>query len=282
MRELRDRVALVTGGASGIGRALAQRFAADGMRIVLADVEAAPLAETVAELEAGGAEVLGVEADVSVAADVDAVRDRALAAFGAVHVVCNNAGVGGGSIVDAPLALWDWTIGVNLMGVVHGVHTFLPLLLEQDEGHIVNTASLAGLGGVAGLGIYCTTKFAVVGLSESLHYDLEARGSAVGVSVLCPGFVQTRIGESARNAPASVADWVERPDAQATAEFAQALAAAGIPPEVVADAVRDAIVDRTFFVVPHEHVAVATTRARADWMAGGGPPKMDPSRAVQP
>lgn len=282
MDELRDRVALVTGGASGIGRALAQRFAAEGMRLVLADVEAAPLAATVAELAADGAEVIGVEADVAVAADVEAVRDRALAAFGAVHVVCNNAGVGGGSIVDAPLALWEWTIGVNLMGVVHGVHTFLPLLLEQDDGHIVNTASLAGLGGVAGLGIYCTTKFAVVGLSESLHYDLGARGSAVGVSVLCPGFVQTRIGESNRNAPAAVADWVERPDAQATADFAQALAAAGIPPEVVADAVRDAIVDRRFFVVPHEHVAVATTRARADWMAGREPPRMDPSRAVQP
>jgi NAD(P)-dependent dehydrogenase (short-subunit alcohol dehydrogenase family) len=282
MEQLEGRVAVVTGGASGIGRALAQRFAADGMRLVLADVEAAPLAATVAELEAGGAEVVGVEADVSVAADVDGVRERALRAFGAVHVVCNNAGVGGGSIVDAPLALWEWTIGVNLMGVVHGVHTFLPLLLEQDEGHIVNTASLAGLGGVAGLGIYCTTKFAVVGLSESLHHDLAARGSAVGVSVLCPGFVQTRIGESNRNAPAAVAAWTDTPDARVTAEVAQALAAAGIPPEVVADAVRDAIVDRTFFVVPHEHAAVATTKARAEWMVGGEPPAVDPSRALQP
>jgi len=168
------------------------------------------------------------------------------------------------------------------MGVVHGVHTFLPLLLEQDEGHIVNTASLAGLGGVAGLGIYCTTKFAVVGLSESLHHDLVARGSNVGVSVLCPGFVQTRIGESNRNAPPTVAEWAQRPEAQATAEFAQALTAAGIAPEVVADAVRDAIIDGTFFVLPHEHAAVATTRARADWMAGGEPPSMDPTRAVQP
>jgi NAD(P)-dependent dehydrogenase (short-subunit alcohol dehydrogenase family) len=282
MHQLEGRVAVVTGGASGIGRALARRFAAERMRVVLADVEAAPLATTVAELEGDGAEVVGVEADVAVVADVESVRDRALSSFGAVHVACNNAGVGGGSIVDAPLALWEWTIGVNLMGVVHGVHAFLPLLLEQDEGHIVNTASLAGLGGVAGLGIYCTTKFAVVGLSESLHHDLAARGSAVGVSVLCPGFVQTRIGASSRNAPPAVAAWADTPDAQATAEFAQALAAAGIAPEVVADAVRDAIVDRRFYVVPHQHSAVATTRGRAEWMAGGDPPTMDPTRALQP
>ena len=282
MRELHDRVAVVTGAASGIGRALARRFAAEGMRVVLADVEEEPLGVAVAELAGAGASVVGVVADVASAADVEEVRDRALEAFGAVHVVCNNAGVGGGGIVDAPLAVWEWTIGVNLMGVVHGVHTFLPLLLEQDEGHIVNTASLAGLGGVAGLGIYCTTKFAVVGLSESLHHDLVARGSRVGVCVLCPGFVQTRIGESARNAPPSIAGWVASPEAQATAEFANALTAAGIAPEVVAGAVRDAIVDGTFYVVPHEYAAVATTRARADWMAGGAVPELDPSRAVQP
>ena len=282
MRQLDDRVAVVTGGASGIGRALAERFAAERMRVVLADIEEAPLAATAAELEAGGAAVVAVVADVASASDVEAVRDRALAAFGAVHVVCNNAGVGGGGIVDAPLALWEWTIGVNLMGVVHGVHTFLPLLLEQDEGHIVNTASLAGLGGVAGLGIYCTTKFAVVGLSESLHHDLVSRGSQVGVSVLCPGFVQTRIGESTRNAPASIAAWVESPDAQATIEFANALTAAGIAPTTVAGAVVDAILGDVFYIVPHEHAAVETTRARADWMAGGAPPAVDPGRAVQP
>ena len=282
MRELRDRVAVVTGGGSGIGRALAHRFVADGMKVALADVEAPALAATVAELEAAGGQVVGVEADVAVVADVEAVRDRALSAFGAVHVVCNNAGVGGGAIVDAPLALWEWTIGVNLMGVVHGVHAFLPVLLEQDEGHIVNTASLAGLGGVAGLGVYCTTKFAVVGLSESLHHELAARGSAVGVSVLCPGFVQTRIGDSNRNAPASVAQWAGSSQARTTAEFANALTSAGIAPEVVADAVHDAIVADRFYVVPHEHSALATTRARAEWMAGGSPPAMDPSRAVQP
>jgi NAD(P)-dependent dehydrogenase (short-subunit alcohol dehydrogenase family) len=252
------------------------------MRLVLADVEEAALAATVAELEAAGASVVGVGADVAVAADVDRVRDRALEAFGAVHVVCNNAGVGGGGIIDAPLELWDWVLGVNLYGVVHGVHTFLPLLLEQDEGHIVNTASLAGLGGVAALGIYCTSKFAVVGLSESLHHDLAARGSNVGVSVLCPGFVQTNIGRSDRNAPESLRAWVDSRDAAGMRDMAEALAAAGIPPATVADAVFDAVAQRRFFVVPHEHVALATTRARLQWMEGGDPPHLDASRAVQP
>jgi NAD(P)-dependent dehydrogenase (short-subunit alcohol dehydrogenase family) len=282
MDEFRDRVAVVTGGAGGIGRAMAERFAAAGMRLVLADVEEAVLATTVAELEASGATVIGVPTDVSVAGDVDAVRDRALDAFGAVHVVCNNAGVGGGGIVDAPLALWEWVLGVNLFGVVHGVHTFLPLLVEQDEGHIVNTASLAGLGGVAGLGVYCTSKFAVVGLSESLHYDLAARGSAVGVSVLCPGFVQTQIGNSARNAPPSLAAWQATDHAEATRDMANALAAAGIEPAVVADAVFEAIAHHRFFIVPHAHAAYATTRARLEWMEGGDPPQFDPTRALQP
>jgi NAD(P)-dependent dehydrogenase (short-subunit alcohol dehydrogenase family) len=282
MRDFRERVAVVTGGASGIGRAMATRFAAEGMRLVLGDVEEATLAATVAAFRADGAEVVGVRTDVAVSADVEALRDRALEEFGAVHVICNNAGVGGSGILDAPLEVWEWVIGVNLWGVVHGVHTFLPLLLEQNEGHIVNTASLAGLGGVPGLGIYCTTKFAVVGLSESLSYDLQGLGTEVGVSVLCPGFVQTRIGESARNAPASLDQWTDTDSAQSTREVANALAAAGIPPADVADAVLDAIGTGRFFVLPHEHAALATTRGRLAWMEGGEPPRLDPTRALQP
>jgi NAD(P)-dependent dehydrogenase (short-subunit alcohol dehydrogenase family) len=199
-----------------------------------------------------------------------------------VHVVCNNAGVGGGGVVGTPLPVWEWVVGVNLWGVIHGCHTFLPLLREQNEGHIVNTASLAGLGGVAGLGVYCTTKFAVVGLSESLFYELAAEGSDVGVSVLCPGYVRTRISSSFRNAPASVGEWTESAAAVRTRESSAALTAAGIPPAEVADAVVAAVRDRRFFVLPHIRAALGTTKARLEWMRGGGPPNLDVGGALTP
>jgi NAD(P)-dependent dehydrogenase (short-subunit alcohol dehydrogenase family) len=282
MDELDGKIAIITGGASGIGRALAERCAAEGMRLVLADLEEATLAATVAELAAQGATVVGEPADVSAVGDVEAVRDRALAEFGAVHLVCNNAGVAGGGILGAPLELWRWVIDVNLHGVVHGVHTFLPLLLEQDEGHIVNTASLAGLQGVAGLGVYCTTKFAVVGLSESLWFDLHGLGSKVGVSVLCPGFVQTQIGNSARNAPPSLHEWRESDTATATQQMANALADAGIEPAVVAQHVLDAVRESRFYVIPHEQAAIDATESRVEWMRDGRPGKTDMSRALKP
>src|SRR5262249_46673520 len=149
MQELRGKVVVITGGASGMGRAFADRFAAEGMNLVLADIEEDALARAVDELRGVGAEATGLRTDVAQLADVEALGDHALDVFGAVHVVCNNAGVAGGSIIDAPIEVWRWVVGVNLWGVIHGCHVFLPLLLEQDEGHIVNTASLAGLGGAA-------------------------------------------------------------------------------------------------------------------------------------
>ncbi len=282
MQDFAGKVAVITGGAGGIGRALAERFAAEGMRLVLADLEEATLAGTVAELTAEGATVIGVPADVSAVGDVEAVRDEALDAFGAVHVVCNNAGVAGGGILGAPLELWRWVIDVNLHGVVHGVHTFLPLLLEQDEGHIVNTASLAGLQGVAGLGVYCTTKFAVVGLSESLWFDLHGMGANVGVSVLCPGFVQTQIGNSARNAPDSLQEWRTSDTAAATQQMANALAEAGIEPAVVAEHVLDAVREPRFYVIPHAQAAIDATESRVAWMRDGKPGKTDMTRALKP
>jgi NAD(P)-dependent dehydrogenase (short-subunit alcohol dehydrogenase family) len=172
-------------------------------------------------------------------------------------------------------------LGVNLWGVIHGCHVFLPLLLAQDEGHVVNTASMAGLSGAAGLGVYCTSKFAVVGLSESLHHDLAALGSQVGVSVLCPGFVQTRIFESRRNMPDHVRAVME--PANAAADDAQrAIVSAGIPASVAADAVFQAVRDRRFFVLPHPRAARSSTEARLEWMDGGSASAFDLESLLRP
>jgi len=281
--DVAGKTAVITGGASGIGLATARRLGAAGARLVLGDVEETPLKEAVTSLQADGAPVHGVVCDVASLEDVERLRDEALEAFGSVHVVINNAGVGGASIIGSPIEMWRWVASVNLDGVVHGVHTFLPLLIEQDEGHIVSTASLAGLGGVPGMGAYCATKFAVVGLSESLVLDLAARGSAVGVSVLCPGFVATRIAESDRNMPESVraatsADGDEHAELRA---LAAAVVAAGIDPAVVADHVLGAIERNEFWVLPHRHVAIRTTEQRLAWMQGGPPPRIDLERATK-
>ena len=203
MEDLQGKVAVITGGASGIGRAVAEKAAAEGMKIVIADIEEGPLKEAEGELTGQGAEAIGVVTDVSDAASVRELRDRALERFGAVHLVHNNAGIGtGGPIWDFSEEDWRWIIGVNQWGVIHGIATFVPLLMEQGEGHVVNTASIAGLTTTAFLGPYHTTKFAAVAMSEVLSKDLQMAGSPVGVSVLCPGFVQTRIAESDRNRPA--------------------------------------------------------------------------------
>ena len=200
------RVAVVTGAASGIGLGLAGRFAAEGMSVVMADVEEPALAEAAAGIAKaeGDARVLPVVTDVSDRAAVDALRDAALAAFGAVHVVCNNAGVGGphGPLWECPPGEWDWVLKVNLDGVMNGVRAFMPVLLEQDAGHLVNTSSIFGV--FAGtLGPYGVSKHAVTALTETLYFNLRSLGvTHVGVSVLCPGAVRTNFGTSARNRPA--------------------------------------------------------------------------------
>lgn len=203
MKEFKDKVAVVTGAACGIGRAIADRCAKEGMKVVLADINKEDLGTTKAELTATGATVLAVPTDVSKADDVEALAQKTLEAFGGVHLLFNNAGVDTRGILwENTLADWEWVIGVNLWGVIHGVRTFVPLMLEQDtEGHIVNTSSLAGL--IRGYlhGVYFMTKHGVVSLSETLHYELAHRGSKLKVSVLCPGMVKTRIGESGRNRP---------------------------------------------------------------------------------
>ena len=201
MESLNGKVAVVTGGASGIGRALSLAFAREGARVVVADLDDAGMADTVAEVARAGSAAIAVRTDVSRLEQVQALADRAFAEMGAVHVLCNNAGVAlWGGLESATHRDWEWAIGVNLWGVIHGVETFVPRMIAQHvPGHIVNTASMAGLIASQGLGVYNTTKYAVVGLSETLQKDL--RGYGIGVSVLCPMGVKTAIRQSARNRP---------------------------------------------------------------------------------
>jgi NAD(P)-dependent dehydrogenase (short-subunit alcohol dehydrogenase family) len=200
MDALRDRIAVITGAASGIGRAMADAFARRGARLVLADIDGDSLAQAEKELAASGATVLAVHCDVTRRDSVAALADRACDHYGRVHVVCNNAGVAVlGTLADATPADWEATMAINFWGVVYGVDAFLPRLIAQGEGgHIVNTASMAGLVGMEGFGIYCASKFAVVGLTESLHR--ECRTHDIGVSVLCPMIVATNIAENTRRA----------------------------------------------------------------------------------
>jgi len=264
VEQLAGKVAVVTGAASGIGRALAHRFAAEGMHLVLADIEAPPLAEAVEELTASGAAAVGVVADVADAAAVERLRDASVEAFGTVHVVCNNAGVSGGTgpVHELTTADWAWTLGVNLWGVIHGHQAFQPLLLAQGEGHIVNTASIAGHTAFPGMAPYNVAKHGVVALSETVYQELLAEASPVGISVLCPGFVSTRIMESDRNRPEAlprplVAE--EDPERELFRALAREFFAGQKPPAEVADLVVDAIRERRFYVFTDEvfdaHVA---------------------------
>ena len=207
MERLEGKVAVVTGAASGIGLALATRFAAEGMRVVLADIERYALRDAGERLKASGAEVLIVPTDTSLLAEVEALASATLEHFGAVHLVCNNAGVGsrGLPIYDLPLRDFEWVLGVNLWGVIHGLHVFAPYLRLQDEGHIVNTASVSGLFFRPRMGPYNASKAAVVALSETLKFELDEEGSRVGVSVLCPSWVRTQISSAVRNLPERLA-----------------------------------------------------------------------------
>jgi NAD(P)-dependent dehydrogenase (short-subunit alcohol dehydrogenase family) len=268
MKEFKERVAVVTGGASGIGRAMADRFAAAGMKVVLADIEETALRQAEEEMRATGAQVLGVITDVAKAESVEALAKRTLDAFGGVHIVCNNAGVGGGfgPSWTQPLQNWEWGFGVNLWGVIHGIRTFVPIMLQQDmEGHIVNTASMAGLLSAPFMSIYDATKFAVVTISESLHLELAMQNAKVKVSVLCPGFVKTNIATSERNRPANLQTEIPQ-FSEAEQSFAAMMfagIASGMPPAEVAEKVFAAIQNEQFYIFPHPEFLPAV-RARME------------------
>jgi NAD(P)-dependent dehydrogenase (short-subunit alcohol dehydrogenase family) len=275
MRDLSGKVAVVTGAASGIGLALSRRLGADGMRVMMADVEEPALEAAARSLADEGIETATAVTDVSDAGAVDALARATLGRFGAVHVVCNNAGVAGGGLSwQVPAPVWDWIVGVNLFGVVHGIRSFVPHLIAQGEGHVVNTASLAGLLGSPGLSAYCATKHAVVGLSETLAHDLAAVGSPVGVSVLCPGFVRTKIAEADRNWPARYGAPPVTDDQPGADEMRQAIAGAiesGLDPAVVAQAVRDAIVAGRFWILTHPEFNDAVVGRYREAVGGGDP-----------
>jgi NAD(P)-dependent dehydrogenase (short-subunit alcohol dehydrogenase family) len=275
MDALAGKVAVITGGASGIGQAVAERAAAEGMKIVLADIEKDALNETARLLSNNGAEVLAVVTDVSDAASVEALRDRALDRFGVVHLLHNNAGVGGGGLAwTVTEADWKWILGVNLWGVIHGIRAFVPVMLAQGEGHVVNTASMAGMLSPQLMAPYCVTKHSVVTLSECLYRDLRLVGSNVGVSVLCPGFVRTGISESERNRPV----WAPAPEADAVTEGLRAavgqLVADGINPSVVADHVLDAVRANHFYIFTHPEMKAAIELRMGDVLEERAPSEL--------
>lgn len=267
MRELRGKTAVVTGAASGIGFGMAERFAREGMRVVLADVEERALREAASRLEASGAETLVHGTDVTSPESLARLRDAALARFGAVHVVCANAGVAPtGPVVGRPDD-WRWVVEVNLMGVVHTLDAFVPGLVAQKEGHVVCTASVGGLRSAPLLGAYCATKHAVVALTESLFAELA--GSGVGVTLLCPGAVATGIFESERNRPDALGGRGGGPD-PARSAFRETIRAGMAPAEVAAQVVA-AIRDERFYLLTHPEFS-GMARTRADDIEAGRSP----------
>lgn len=251
MEDMKDKVAVITGGASGIGLSMAEAFGSKGARIVLGDIEQGALGRAVEHLSGRGVEAIGVVADVAQYDQVQALADAALQRFGKVHIVCNNAGV---SITGPTWAMslddWRWVYDVNVWGVVHGMKAFVPILLRQGEGgHVVNTASLASFNGNGDHAPYCSSKFAVLGMSQSLYSEMKALRTGVGVHVVCPGMVATRIHQSWRNRPEGDAAWSDREFAnEAFVKGSEVFQGRGLSPDVIAASTVEAIRDDRFYV----------------------------------
>jgi len=275
MEEFAGKVAVVTGAASGIGRALAERFAAEGMKVVLADVEEDALQHAAAAIRASGAEVLAVRTDVSRVADLRTLAERALAAFGAVHLLCNNAGVFGPpkTAWEQSDADWEWTLGVNLYGVLHGMQVFVPLMLAQGgDAHIVNTASEAAFTVRPFTGAYNASKHAVNLVSETAAVELKLRGAAIVIHSLCPGGVNTRVWDAARNRPAHLADDAPLPpEGQRLFDSTRTGLAGAMDPREVASVVLEAIRTHRFYVFSHPELKSGFQRRFEQAMAEGEP-----------
>lgn len=271
MKSLQGKVAVVTGAASGVGLGLAERFAAEGMKVVLADVEQEPLDAAAELIRSRGAEAIAVRTDVRFEAEVQRLADAAVEVFGGVHVLCNNAGVEtGAEFSDIPTESWKWVLDVNLWGVIHGCRVFLPLLREQEEAHIVNTGSGASFSAaLPTFAPYATSKFAVLGLSESLDMELRANSEQVRVSFLAP-IAKTRMPEAERNRPSAVPSTESNP---LRAKVLDAIRAhttqAGLEPAEFAELVVDAVRAERFFVVVQPEASVAALEERIAWLKGG-------------
>lgn len=274
MQQLEDKVAVITGAAGALGSALARQCAARGMRLAITDIDASALAATERALKAGGAQVVSLAADVSQLQDIRALAELTLSAWGAAHLICNNAGVATtGPVWEATGADWDWVLGVNLRGVIHGVQVFTPLLLAQNEGHIVNTASVAGLISPPGLGAYAVSKHAVVALSECLHHDLLQKKSAVRCSVVCPAYFPSGIADAERNRPARL----QAEDGKSLQRQAQeaglrrAVQSGRMSAEDIADMTLQAILEERFWVLTHPNILGAVRARMEDVLEGRNP-----------
>ena len=255
MKEFKDKVAVITGGASGIGRGIANRAVKEGMKVVLADIEKDALEKAKEELQVSGTEVISVLTDVSKAEDVQKLAQKTLDTFGEVHLLCNNAGIAPfGVSWEGSLSDWKWIMDVNLWGVIHGTRTFIPIMLQQDtECHIVNTASLSGLmANEIGQGMYIATKYGVVGLTEIIAKELSLLKSRIEVHTLCPGMVKTNIIDCERNRPAELCDdiceEIDHPELEKIGEAIHGLAESGESPDKVGAIVFEAIKEGVFYI----------------------------------